>query len=137
MSRRVAFTSEPLPSTSSSALFDGLTHDQQRTKDAFEDIIHRIEGRAMGEAMKKALNRMEKRKNKTKKNKKKRCRGVFLKGNPSVIALLKRIPALQVKVRDLLSSSSEGTCVSRSMTVQSLLRRVPGLKRKLYTLFAR
>lgn len=71
------------------------------------------------------------------KPKKKRCRGVFLKGNPSVIALLKRIPALSVKVRDVLPSSAEGTCVTRALTVQSLLRRVPGLKRKLYTLFPR
>ena len=57
MTRRVAFTSEPLPSTSSSdLLFAGLTSGQQRTKDAFEDIINRIEGRAMGEAMKGYVN---------------------------------------------------------------------------------
>lgn len=94
--------------------------------ESWDDIIRRAEERLKA--------KMVKRKRKPKK---KRCRGVFLKGNPSVLALLKRIPALSVKVRDLLPSSDEGTCISRAMTVASLLRRVPGLKRKLYTLFPR
>ena len=41
---------------------------------------------------------------------------------------------MNTKVRDILPSKEDGTCVSKVMTVQSLLRRVPGLKRKLHTL---
>lgn len=138
MARRVAFTTQPIPSLSSLAPLGELTSGQQYTRDAFEDIIRRVEGRAAGEAMKNTLNKLERRKRKRKrKPRKKRCRGVFLKGNPSVLALLKRIPALSVKVRDLLPSSDEGTCISRAMSVASLLRRIPTLKRKLYTLFPR
>ncbi|PFX25939.1 putative uncharacterized transposon-derived protein F54H12.3 [Stylophora pistillata] len=39
--------------------------------------------------------------------KRKRCTGVFLKGNPSVIAVLNKLPALRTKVRDLLPSTED------------------------------
>ena len=127
MARRVPLLSsaplgQPLESIS------GLTPGQQRFQnviDTYSDIIEKA-------ATKKR--RKSKKKKKRSKPKKRSCKGVFLKGNPSVLAVLKKIPAMSTKVRDILPSREDGTCVSKVMTVQSLLRRVPGLKRKLYTL---
>ena len=55
--------------------------------------------------------------------------GSKVKGNPTVIALLKRVPALRVKLRHLLPYYDAVSCmVPRALTVPSLLRRVSGLK---------
>ena len=146
MARRVPLISS-LPLGEPVAGMSGLNSGQKHFKsviDKYSDIIDKAYKK------KKNNNRKPKRKSKPKNldlrtmlrkdmlrkeiKTKKRCKGVFLKGNPSVIAVLKKISSLNVKVRDLLPSREDGTCVSKTMTVQSLLKRVPGLKRKLHTL---
>ena len=145
MARRVSLLSsfplvQPLESIS------GLTAGQQRFKnviDTYSDIIERAatkkrKTKKRSKPKKKNVDlRTMLRKERVTKPKKKGCKGVFLKGNPSVLAVLKKIPSLNTKVRDILPSREDGTCVSKVMTVQSLLRRVPGLKRKLHTLLKR
>ena len=120
----------------------GITGGEQCILYAYEDILRRedpnlLSAKERRRLWKGKMRKMVTSRPKKKKKKRKRCRGVFLKGSPSIIAVLKRIPALSVKVRELFPSSDEETCISRAMTVQSLLRRVTGLKRKLYTLFPR
>lgn len=119
----------------------GLTKGQQR----LQNVIDNYSG-IINKARKKRVKSKPKNKDldlhtmlrkgilEKQRKSKKGCKGVFLKGNPSVLAVLKKIPSLNVKVRDLLPSREDGTCVSKAMTIQYLLRRVPGLKRKLYTL---
>ena len=143
MARRVSLLSssplvQPLESLS------GLTAGQQRFKnviDTYSDIIEKATTQKRKSKKKKKKSKKKNldlrtmlRKERITKPKKKGCKGVFLKGNPSVLAVLKKIPSMNTKVRDILPSKEDGTCVSKVMTVQSLLRRVPGLKRKLHTL---
>ena len=146
MARRVPLLSsaplgQPLESIS------GLTPGQQRFQnviDTYSDIIEKAATKKRRKSKKKKKRSKPKkksidlrsmiRKERVVKPKKRSCKGVFLKGNPSVLAVLKKSPAMSTKVRDILPSREDGTCVSKVMTVQSLLRRVPGLKRKLYTL---
>lgn len=143
MARRVSLlSSAPLGQPMES--ISGLTAGQQRFKnviDTYSDIIEKAATKKR--KTKKTRSKPKKRnidlrtmlrKERVTKSKKKGCKGVFLKGNPSVLAVLKKIPAMSTKVRDILPSREDGTCVSKVMTVQSLLRRVPGLKRKLHTL---
>ena len=59
----------------------------------------------------------------------KRC-GVLLKSNLLVMTLLKRLPALQVKVRTILPGSK----VKGNPSVIALLKRVPALRVKLRNL---
>ena len=123
---------------------NGLTAGQQRFKnviDTYSDIIEKATTQKRKTKKKKSKPKKKNldlrtmlRKERVAKPKKKGCKGVFLKGNPSVLAVLKKIPSMSTKVRDILPSREYGTCVSKVMTVQSLLRRVPGLKRKLHTL---
>ena len=142
MARRVSLlSSSPLGQPAES--INGLTAGQQRFKnviDTYSDIIEKAatkkrKTKKRSKPKKKNIDlRTMLRKERAARPKKKGCKGVFLKGNPSVLAVLKKIPAMSTKVRDILPSREDGTCVSKVMTVQSLLRRVPGLKRKLHTL---
>ena len=144
MARRVPLlSSSPLVRPLES--INGLTAGQQRFKnviDTYSDIIEKASTKKRKPKKKKRSKPKKKnidlrtmlRKERVAKPKKKGCKGVFLKGNPSVLAVLKKIPSMSTKIRDILPSREDGTCVSKVMTVQSLLRRVPGLKRKLHTL---
>ena len=143
MARRVSLLSSA-PLGQSLESISGLTPGQQRFKnviDTYSDIIEKVATKKRKTKKKRSKPKNENidlrtmlRKDRVSRPKKKGCKGVFLKGNPSVLAVLKKIPAMSTKVRDILPSREDGTCVSKVMTVQSMLRRVPGLKRKLYTL---
>ena len=143
MARRVSLLSSA-PLGQSLESISGLTAGQQRFKnviDTYSDIIEKATTKKRKTKKKRSKPKKKNidlrtllRKERVTKPKKKGCKGVFLKGNPSVLAVLKKIPAMSTKVRDILPSREDGTCVSKVMTVQSMLRRVPGLKRKLYTL---